>query len=65
MNNASGARIGEYLVERELPARSTEQAYRASHRMLPRIARVSILRPSFVGTRIAEVQVMQIGRAHV
>jgi serine/threonine protein kinase len=59
MNNASGARIGEYLLEDEVPARSTEEAYRTSHRMLPRAARVSILRPAFVGARIAEVQLMR------
>ena len=56
MKNASGARIGEYLLDRELPARSTEVAFRTTHRVLPRCARVAILNPAFVGVRLAEVQ---------
>ncbi|HEX4416469.1 MAG TPA: protein kinase [Kofleriaceae bacterium] len=59
MTNALGARIGEYLLERELPARTTEVAYRATHRLLPRAARLAILKPAFVGARIAEIQLMR------
>jgi serine/threonine protein kinase len=59
MTNALGARIGEYWLEGELPARSTEIAYRAMHRVLPRSARVAILNPAFVGVRLAEVQLMR------
>lgn len=59
MSNALGARIGEYCLESELSARSTEVAYRSSHRVLPRAARVAILSPAFVGVRLAEVQLMR------
>jgi serine/threonine protein kinase len=59
MKNASGARIAEYLIEDEVPARSTEVAYRASHRVLPRSARVAILKPGFVGAQLAELQLMR------
>ena len=59
MNNASGARIGEYLLDGEVPARSTEVAYRTTHRVLPRCARVTILNPRFVGVQLAEVQLMR------
>jgi len=59
MRNASGARIGEYLIDGEVTSRSTEVAYRTTHRMLPRCARVAILNPAFVGVRLAEVQLMR------
>jgi serine/threonine protein kinase len=59
MKNASGARIGEYWLDDEVPARSTEIAYRTTHRVLPRCARVAILNPAFVGVRLAEVQLMR------
>jgi eukaryotic-like serine/threonine-protein kinase len=59
MKNASGARIGEYLLDREVTARSTEVAYRATHRVLPRCARLAILNPAFIGVRLAEVQLMR------
>ncbi|HEX7843752.1 MAG TPA: protein kinase [Kofleriaceae bacterium] len=62
MNHASGtsgARIADYWLHEELPARSTEIAYRATHRMLPRRARVAILSSAFVGVRLAEVQLMR------
>jgi serine/threonine protein kinase len=59
MKNASGARIGEYWLEDEVPTRSTEMAYRTTHRVLPRCARVAILNPAFVGVRLAEVQLMR------
>ncbi|HEU4731335.1 MAG TPA: protein kinase [Kofleriaceae bacterium] len=59
MKNASGARIGEYWLDDEVPARSTEIAYRTTHRVLPRCARVAILNPAFLGVRLAEVQLMR------
>jgi len=59
MMNASGARIAEYVIQDEVPARSTELAYRTTHRVLPRCARVAILSPAFVGARLAEVQLMR------
>lgn len=59
MRDASGARISDYLIERGLPARNTEVAYRATHRVLPRCARVVILNPVFVGVRPVELQLMR------
>jgi len=62
MTNASGTsgtRIADYWLHEEVLARSTEVAYRATHRMLPRCARVAILKPAFVGFRHAEVQLMR------
>lgn len=56
---ASGARIAEYCLHEELPSRCTEFAYRATHRVLPRSARVAILKPEHVGSRDAEVQLMR------
>ncbi len=56
---ASGARIADYWLHEEVPARNTELAYRASHRVLPRRAHVAILAPAFVGCRPAEVQLMR------
>src|SRR4029079_14192902 len=55
----AGARISDYLIERGVPARNTEVAYRATHRVLPRCARVVILNPAFVGVRPVEVQLMR------
>src|ERR1041384_635354 len=62
MIHAQGApevRIADYWLHEELPARTTEIAYRATHRLLPRVARVAILNPAFVGFRHAEVQLMR------
>jgi len=59
MRNASGARIAVYLIDGEVASRSTEVAYRTTHRVLPRCARVAILSPAFVGVRLAEVQLMR------
>jgi serine/threonine protein kinase len=59
MRNASGARIADYLIDGEVASRSTEVAYRTTHRVLPRCARVAILNPAFVGVRLAEVQLMR------
>src|ERR1044071_6588864 len=59
MNHATGApevRIADYWLHEELPARNTEMAYRATHRVLPRVARLAILRPAFAGFRHAEAQ---------
>ena len=59
MRDAPGARISDYLIESELPARTTEVAYKATHRVLPRCARVVILHPTFVGARPVELQLMR------
>jgi serine/threonine protein kinase len=59
MTNAEGVRIGDYWIDEELPARSIELAYRTSHRVLPRSARVAILSPALIGVRAAEMQLMR------
>jgi serine/threonine protein kinase len=59
MKDVSEARIAEYVIQEELAARSTELAYRTTHRVLPRCARVAILNPIFVGVRRAEAQLMR------
>lgn len=62
MIHAQGApevRIADYWLHEELPARSSEIAYRATHRVLPRVARMAILNPAFIGFRHAEVQLMR------
>jgi len=59
MTDAAVTRIAEYLVEVELPARNTELAYRTTHRVLPRRARVAIIHPDFVGVRRAELALMR------
>jgi serine/threonine-protein kinase len=56
---ASGVRIADYWLHEELPARITEVAYRATHRVLPRSARLAILKPEHAGARPAEVQLMR------
>ena len=62
MNHAPGApevRIADYLLHEELPARGTEIACRATHRLLPRSARVAIVSPAFAGHVPAEVQLVR------
>ncbi len=54
-----GMRIADYWIHDELPARSTEVAYRATHRVLPRSARIAILKPEHLGVRHAEIQLMR------
>jgi eukaryotic-like serine/threonine-protein kinase len=54
-----GVRIADYWLHDELPARSTEIAYRATHRVLPRAARIAILKLEHVGVRHAEIQLMR------
>ncbi|HEX8114819.1 MAG TPA: protein kinase, partial [Kofleriaceae bacterium] len=54
-----GVRIADYWLHDELPARSTEVAYRATHRVLPRSARIAILKSEHVGVRHAEIQLMR------
>src|SRR3954468_10146796 len=54
-----GVRIADYWLHDELPARNTEIAYRATHRVLPRAARIAILNPEHAGVRHAEIQLMR------
>ena len=58
-SGAAGIRIADYWLHEQLPARTTEVAYRATHRVLPRAARVAILKPEHVGVRPAEIQLMR------
>jgi len=59
MTTSVGVRIGDYWIDEEVPARSSEVAYRTTHRVLPRSARVAILSPALIGHRPAEVQLMR------
>jgi eukaryotic-like serine/threonine-protein kinase len=59
MRDAPGVRISDYCVDSELPAGKLEMAYRASHRMLPRCARIAVLRPQLVGDREAEEELLR------
>jgi serine/threonine-protein kinase len=44
----AGARIGDYVVERELAAKPGLVAWSATHTLLPRRARISTVHPAFV-----------------
>jgi eukaryotic-like serine/threonine-protein kinase len=59
MRDASGARFVDYSIDGELPARASEVAYRATHRMLPRCARIVVLKPEKVGDREAELHLLR------
>jgi hypothetical protein len=59
MRDAPGAWIGDYCIDSELPARSTEVAYRTTHRILPRCAHIVVLRPENTGDREAERQLLR------
>ena len=54
-----GVRIADYWLHEVVASRSTEIAYRATHRVLPRTARVAVLAPAVLGFRHAEVQLMR------
>jgi len=56
---APGVRIADYWLHEVVPSRRTEIAYRATHRVLPRVARVAVLAPASVGLAHAEVQLMR------
>ena len=43
---ARGARIGDYIIEDTLAARSPELAFRARHGILPRVVRIVTLDPA-------------------
>jgi serine/threonine protein kinase len=47
----TGARIGDYVIERELPAKRGLVAYSAKHSLLPRRARISTLHPSYASVQ--------------
>ncbi|HEU0031213.1 MAG TPA: hypothetical protein VFQ53_11310 [Kofleriaceae bacterium] len=54
-----GARIGDYTLVRELPARLTVLAFVAEHTMLPRAARLVVVHPAFANHPAASVQMMR------
>src|SRR3954471_15540370 len=54
----SGARLNDYLVEHELPAKPGQVAYAATHALLPRRARLLSLHPTFTGLQPIAVQLM-------
>jgi serine/threonine protein kinase len=58
-SSAPGQRIADYWLHEAVPARSTENAYRATHRVLPRSARIAVVSAEFAGSRHAEVQLMR------
>jgi len=56
---APGVRVGDYVLERELPAKPTELAFEASHVLLPRRARLVALHPALAGNHAAGVELMK------
>jgi serine/threonine protein kinase len=53
------SRIGDYVVERELEATSTEITYLGVHAILPRRAAVKVMHPAFTGLKAVAVQMMR------
>jgi serine/threonine protein kinase len=45
----AGGRVGDYVIERELPAKPGLVAWSARHALLPRRARISTVHPAFTG----------------
>jgi serine/threonine protein kinase len=52
----AGARIGDYVIERELPARPGFVAWSGKHALLPRRARISTVHPAFADAQAIAVQ---------
>ncbi|MGE5186611.1 MAG: protein kinase domain-containing protein [Acidobacteriota bacterium] len=52
-------RIGDYAIERELPAAGPAAVFHATHVLLPRRAIVRVLRPPFATVRPAAVELMR------
>ena len=46
----AGARVGDYVIEREIGAKPGLIAWSAKHTLLPRRARISTVSPAFAGT---------------
>lgn len=55
----AGARIGDYVVDRELPTKPGLVAYSAKHALLPRRARILSLHPVFAGLQTMSLQLMR------
>lgn len=56
---APGTQIGDYAIDRELPAKPGEVGYLGTHALLPRRARVQTLHPAFAGIRSIALQLMR------
>ncbi len=52
----AGARIGDYVIEREITARPGFVAWSARHALLPRRARISTVHPAFAGATAITAQ---------
>jgi serine/threonine protein kinase len=52
----TGARIGDYVLERELAAKPGLVAWSAQHSLLPRRAKISTVHPAFVGNGTIAMQ---------
>ncbi len=52
-------RIGDYAIERELPAAGPAAVFHATHVLLPRRAILRVLRPAFATLRPAAVELMR------
>jgi serine/threonine protein kinase len=53
---ATGARIGDYVLERELAEKPGLVAWSAKHSLLPRRAKISTVHPAFVGNQSVATQ---------
>jgi serine/threonine protein kinase len=55
----TGTRLGDYAIDAELPATPNELAFLATHLLLPRRARVSVLHPTLANQRELAVAMMR------
>ena len=56
-NRGGGAKVGDYVLERALPARPHELAFRAIHELIPRRVRLVMLHPT-AGSRETATQML-------
>lgn len=54
-----GDRVGDYILDEELPGTSSERVFAATHRLLPRRAMVRVLRPTFAGLKAVAQAMMR------
>src|SRR5262245_65302887 len=52
----AGARVGDYVIERELPSKPGFVAWSAKHSLLPRRARISTVHLAFAGAQVIAAQ---------
>lgn len=55
----AGTRLGDYVIDADLPGGWNMEAYQATHVLLPRRARLIVLSADFVGQTPAAVQLMR------